>query len=357
MEAMAVNAFWANKKVLVTGHTGFKGGWLSLWLQQSGAEVRGYALPASTTPAFWQVCDLGSHVPGELADIADTAALTRAIQAFAPEIVLHLAAQSLVREGYRNPAQTYATNVMGTVNLLEAVRQSPGVRAVVVVTTDKCYENREWAWPYRENDALGGFDPYSNSKACVELICASYRDSFFRDSGVALATARAGNVIGGGDWSTERLLPDVLRAWQNGAEVVLRYPQATRPWQHVLEPLMGYLMLAEALHRDGNQHARAWNFGPDGNSVASVETVVNALAQLWPHPVRWRVDPAVQPHEARLLALDSSQARQWLGWQPRWSLGESLQRTLDWHIASQEGHDMYTFTRGQIANYQGQTHE
>lgn len=343
--------------MLLTGHTGFKGGWLAVWLQQLGADVRGYALPAVTTPALWDVAGLQACIPGDLADITDAAALNAAVQAFRPDIVLHLAAQPLVREAYRNPVQTYATNVMGTVNLLEAVRHCPSVRAVVVVTTDKCYENREWLWPYREQDALGGFDPYSNSKACVELVCASYRDSFLRESGAALATARAGNVIGGGDWSPDRLLPDIFRAWQNDEEVVLRYPQATRPWQHALEPLLGYLMLAQALFEDPERFAHAWNFGPDSNGVATVQTLVSELASLWPTPVRWRVDDQAQPHEAGLLALDSSKARQLLGWQPRWSLREALRRTLDWHLAWQDQQDMHTFTRTQIADYQGFTHE
>lgn len=222
-------AFWAGRRVLLTGHTGFKGGWLAVWLRQLGAELRGFALPAATTPSLWQVAQLQQQIPGDFADIRDASALARGLQDFQPELVLHLAAQPLVRESYRAPADTYATNVMGTLNLLEAVRGTPSVRAVLVVTTDKCYDNREWPWPYREQDALGGFDPYSSSKACVELLCASYRDSFLRSAGVALATARAGNVLGGGDWSAERLLPDIFRAWQDGEEVVLRYPPCDPP--------------------------------------------------------------------------------------------------------------------------------
>lgn len=357
METLALNTFWTGKKVFLTGHTGFKGGWLALWLRQLGAEVRGFALPADTTPALWSVAGLDRLIPGDLADICEGAALASALQAFEPDVVLHLAAQALVREAYRNPVQTYATNVMGTVNLLEAVRHCPSVRAVVVVTTDKCYENREWILPYREYDALGGFDPYSNSKACVELLCASYRNSFLQDAGVALATARAGNVIGGGDWSPERLVPDIFRAWQNDEEVVLRYPQATRPWQHALEPLMGYLMLARGLVEEGERHVGAWNFGPESGNVATVETIVGLLAEQWPTPVRWSAAPQAQPHEAGLLALDSSKAREELGWTPRWSLATSLERTLAWHLAWQNGQDMHTFTRKQIADYQGDTHE
>lgn len=357
METLALNAFWAGKKVFLTGHTGFKGGWLALWLQQLGADVRGYSLPAATTPALWNVAGLNREVAGYLADIRDAKALTEAVQAFQPDVVFHLAAQPLVREAYRTPAETYDINVMGTVNLLEAVRQCPGVRAVVVVTTDKCYENREWILPYREDDALGGFDPYSNSKACVELLCASYRSSFLQASDTALATARAGNVIGGGDWSPERLIPDILRAWQANEEVVLRYPHATRPWQHALEPLLGYLMLARALFEDGEKYASGWNFGPESGSVASVESIVGQLAELWPTPVRWSVDQRQQPHEAGLLALDSSKARLELGWAPRWSLATTLKRTLAWNLAWQNGENMHTFTCKQIAEYQGDTHE
>ncbi|WP_371877853.1 CDP-glucose 4,6-dehydratase [Pseudomonas chlororaphis] len=357
METLELNGFWSGKKVFLTGHTGFKGGWLALWLRELGADVRGFALPAATHPALWQAADLERLIDGDLADIRDLEAVTRALQDFQPEVVFHLAAQPLVREAYRTPVDTYATNVMGTVNLLEAVRRCPGVRSVVVITTDKCYENREWVLPYREYDALGGFDPYSNSKACVELLCASYRDSFLRAGGTALATARAGNVIGGGDWSPERLVPDIFRAWQQGEEVVLRYPEATRPWQHALEPLLGYLMLAKALFESPEQYVGAWNFGPDSDNVATVQTIVSQLAERWPGPARWSVAPQAQPHEAGLLALDSSKAREELGWTPRWSLATTLERTLAWHLAWQQGTDMHTFTRKQIADYQGDTHE
>ncbi|MFF7106911.1 CDP-glucose 4,6-dehydratase [Pseudomonas sichuanensis] len=358
MAAMALNpAFWAGRRVLLTGHTGFKGGWLAVWLRQLGAELRGFALPAATTPSLWQVAQLQQQVPGDIADIRDASALARALQDFQPELVLHLAAQPLVRESYRAPADTYATNVMGTLNLLEAVRATPSVRGVLVVTTDKCYENREWPWPYREQDALGGFDPYSSSKACVELLCASYRDSFLRSSGVALGTARAGNVLGGGDWSADRLLPDIFRAWQDGQEVTLRYPDATRPWQHVLDPLMGYLQLAQGLLTDAEQHAAAWNFGPDSAGLATVGEIVERLASRWPGEARWSIASDAQPHEAGLLALDSSKARQRLGWAPRWSLDDTLKHTLDWHLAWRAGRDMNIVTREQLAVHQGGTHE
>ncbi len=355
---MAVNAaFWAGRRVLLTGHTGFKGGWLALWLQELGAEVCGYALPAPAEPSLWQVAGLARRVPGTLADIRDAQRVAEVVAAFRPEIVLHLAAQALVRESYRAPAETYATNVMGTVNLLEAVRCCDSVRAVLVVTSDKCYENREWLWPYRESDNLGGHDPYSSSKACVELLCASWRESFLRESGIALATARAGNVIGGGDWSADRLLPDILRAWQAGRSLTLRYPQAVRPWQHVLEPLHGYLCLAQALVEQGEAVTSAWNFGPDNEGLVSVGELVERLAQHWPGQASWTVEAAEQPHEAGLLALDSSQARTRLGWRPRWTLQQAIERTLDWHQAWQTGEDMQTFSRAQIAAYQGEIHE
>lgn len=355
---MAVSAqFWAGRKVLLTGHSGFKGSWLALWLQQLGAEVQGLALPPATVPALWQVTGLEGLVASQWGDIREAEVVADLLQRFQPELVLHLAAQPLVRESYRNPVDTYSTNVMGTLQVLEAVRQYSSVRAVVVVTTDKCYENREWLWPYREQDALGGFDPYSSSKACVELLCASYRDSFLRERGVALATARAGNVIGGGDWSPERLLPDIFRAWQAGDTLTLRYPQATRPWQHVLEPLHGYLQLAQVLLEQGEAYACAWNFGPDSSNVASVQRVVSALAALWPGEARWCVDSQAQPHEAGLLALDSSQAQQRLGWSARWTLATTLERCVDWQLAWQSGRDMHLYSRAQIAAYQGESHE
>lgn len=355
---MAVSAaFWAGRRVFLTGHTGFKGGWLALWLQELGAEVYGYALPAATEPSLWQAVRLHEVVSGTPGDIRDAQLLSATVAAFRPEIVLHLAAQPLVRESYRTPAETYATNVMGTLNLLEAVRQCDSVRAVVVVTSDKCYENREWLWPYREQDSLGGHDPYSSSKACVELLCASWRESFLREAGIALATARAGNVLGGGDWSPDRLVPDILRAWQAGETLILRYPQAVRPWQHVLEPLHGYLSLAQTLLEQGEEAASAWNFGPDAEGLVSVGDLVACLARQWPGEAPWRIDAAMQPHEAGLLSLDSAKARAQLSWRPRWALQQALERTLDWHQAWQAGEDMQTFSRAQIAAYQGETHE
>lgn len=352
---MALNAdYWRGRRVLLTGHTGFKGGWLGLWLRSLGAEVMGYSLAPIEAPNLWQTASLSQVMDGRLADLRDVAALNETLQQFRPELVLHLAAQPLVRAAYRDPVETYSTNVMGTINLLEAVRQSSDVRAVLVVTTDKCYENREWDWPYRENDPMGGHDPYSSSKACVELICSSYRRSFLAERDVALATARAGNVVGGGDWSAERLVPDVFRAWQKGEEVVLRYPHATRPWQHVLEPLAGYLQLAEQLLEQRQKAAMAWNFGPGPDSVVSVEALVSQLADLWPGQAPWRTESGNQPHEAGMLSLDSTQARTRLGWKPRWDLRRSLEMTVRWQQAWLSGQDMKACSLDQIAQYQNE---
>ncbi len=349
---MALDDFWEGRRVFLTGHSGFKGGWLALWLNALGARVAGFSLPPVTCPSLYEVARVAECAVSQLADIRHPDALGQAMESFAPEVVFHLAAQPLVRESYRNPADTYATNVMGTVHLLEAVRRCPSVRAVVVVTTDKCYENHEWPWPYREQDSLGGHDPYSSSKACVELLCSAWRKSWLSEQDVALATARAGNVLGGGDWSAERLVPDILRAWQAGEPLTLRYPQATRPWQHVLDPLQGYLLLARSLVEHGAGFAGAWNFGPDPSGIVSVQRLVEQLARYWPEPVHWAMDEAEQPHEAGLLALDSSKARQRLGWLPRWTLEETLAKTLDWHLAWQRGQDMRQFSLEQIRAYQ-----
>jgi CDP-glucose 4,6-dehydratase len=353
LATMALNpSFWTGRRILVTGHTGFKGGWLTAWLSQLGAQVHGYAL-AAPTPSLWHAARLSDWAPGTLADIGDSGQIAAAVTAFQPSIVLHLAAQPLVRASYATPAETYATNVMGTVHLLEAVRHCPSVQAMVVITSDKCYDNQEWPWPYREQDALGGHDPYSSSKACVELLCASWRSSFFASSGMQVATARAGNVIGGGDWSPDRLVPDAFRAWDRGETLTLRYPHAIRPWQHVLDPLHGYLLLAQALVERGSEAATAWNFGPDTEGVASVAEVVGQLATLWPSPAPWHFDMETpQPHEAGLLTLDSAKARRLLGWRPRWTLAQTLERTVAWHSAWRAGADMQAITHAQIADFQ-----
>lgn len=342
---------WRGTRVLVTGHTGFKGGWLALMLAELGAEVHGYALDAPTRPSFFAECRvqrlLASHT---VADVRDGARLRTAVAAARPEVVFHLAAQPLVRRSYREPAETFAANVMGTVNLLQACAEVPGVRAVVNVTSDKCYENRERAEPYREDEAMGGFDPYSASKGCAELATAAWRRSFLAPKGVQVASARAGNVIGGGDWAEDRLVPDFLRAIDAGKELVLRAPAATRPWQHVLEPLTGYLTLAEALRGgDGARFACGWNFGPAAGEERTVRWVAEQLCLGLPG-ARWSVDPAAaaQPHEAHLLALDSAKARRELGWLPRWDAQQAIRRTLDWHRAWRRGEDMLAFSAAQM---------
>ena len=343
--------FWHGKSVFITGHTGFKGGWLSLWLAEMGAKVHGYAMAPPTEPSLFNVTGLGACLASHtVADIRDAETLTRAMQAASPDIVLHLAAQSLVRSSYSAPVQTYAINVMGTVNLLEAVRQTPSAKAVINVTTDKCYENREWVWPYRENEAMGGADPYSSSKACSELVTAAYRTSFF-GAGVALASVRAGNVIGGGDWATDRLIPDFLRALDAQRTLSIRSPQAIRPWQHVLEPLAGYLLLAETLYKQGIAFAEGWNFGPDENDAKPVGWIVDYLCGQV-SDARWQCDTAPQPHESNTLKLDSSKAKTRLGWQPRWNLPIALNKTLEWHNAWRSGADMTALSLKQILAYE-----
>ena len=350
---MAVNRnFWKGKRVFLTGHTGFKGGWLALWLLDMGAEVYGYALNPPTDPNIFTVCNLKQQLAGStIADIRDGTALMQAMGAVRPDIVIHLAAQPLVRYSYTAPIETYAVNVMGTVNLLEAVRHTNGVKAVVNVTTDKCYENREWVWPYRENEAMGGFDPYSSSKACSELVTAAYRNSFLEPAGIHLASARAGNVIGGGDWAADRLIPDFLKALDAQRTLTIRSPQATRPWQHVLEPIAGYLMLAQALYEEGEAFAAPWNFGPEDSDARPVQWIVEYLCGQVPG-ASWQCDASPQLHEANLLKLDSSKAKTKLGWKPRWNLQTALGMTLNWHNAWQQGEEMAPVSQAQIHHYE-----
>lgn len=345
-------AFWKGRRVLVTGHTGFKGSWLTLWLRSLGAHVTGFSLPPPTEPAMYELAQVGEGILSTIGDLRARDDVAKAMRAAAPEIVLHLAAQPLVRESYRSPLATYHVNVIGTAHVLEAARESPTVKSIVNVTTDKCYENREWTWGYRENDGLGGHDPYSSSKACSELVTSAYRASFFHDGGPALASARAGNVIGGGDWAADRLVPDVLRAFQSRKPVRLRHPEATRPWQHVLEPVHGYLLLAEKLFEEGQPWAEAWNFGPDDTDVWSVGAVVAALAEAWGEEAAWEVDGARHPHEAGILKLDTSKARCRLKWRPSWRLSEALSRTVEWHRAWIAGKDMRAVTIEQIRKYE-----
>jgi len=347
----STNTFFQGKKVFLTGHTGFKGGWLSLWLQSMGAEVHGYALNPPTEPNLFCVAEVGKGMASSvIADIRDADKLRVAMQAARPDIVFHLAAQPLVRYSYAQPAETYAVNVMGTVNLLEGVRATLDVKAVVNITTDKCYENREWVWGYRENEAMGGFDPYSSSKGCAELVSAAYRRSFLEPAGIALATARAGNVIGGGDWAADRLIPDFLRAMDSGEMLKIRSPRSTRPWQHVLEPLSGYLLLAERLYTEGANFAEAWNFGPADEDARPVQWILEHLAKIR-KGMNWQCDDTPQPHEAHYLKLDSSKAHGQLGWQPKWRLEMALNKTVAWHQAWRDRENMHTTTLAQIADY------
>lgn len=348
--------FWSGKRVLLTGHTGFKGSWLSLWLQGLGVELAGYALKPPTDPSLFVLARVGAGMRSTIGDVRDRTGLASMVADFRPEIVIHMAAQPLVRLSYHEPVETYATNVMGTVHLLDAVRQVGGVRAIVNVTSDKCYENREWVWGYRENEPMGGFDPYSNSKGCAELVTAAFRSSFFHpdryaDHGVALASARAGNVIGGGDWASDRLVPDVMNAFMAGRPVDIRNPGAIRPWQHVLEPLHGYLLLAEKLWADGPAHAEGWNFGPQDADAQPVQWMVERLAQRWGETARWTRDQANHPHEANYLKLDCSKARAVLGWKPYWDIGRTLDEIVSWYKAFAADEDMAAVTREQIFNY------
>lgn len=348
--------FWHGRRVFLTGHTGFKGGWLSLWLHRLGARVTGYAMPPPTTPNLFTVARVGDVLENSvIADIRDLPRLQQAMTAARPEIVIHMAAQPLVRASYADPVATYSTNVMGTINVLEAARHTPGVGAVLNVTTDKCYDNREWVWGYREDEPMGGRDPYSSSKACAELVSAAYRASYFGAHGhrpVALATARAGNVIGGGDWAADRLVPDILAAFASGRAVSIRNPAATRPWQHVLEPLGGYLQLAERLVLDGASHAEAWNFGPRDDDVQPVAWIADTLARMWGADARWTQDPASHPHEAASLKLDISKARKRLRWHPALDLAKALELAVDWVRAMHRGADMHHHTLAQIQDYQ-----
>ncbi len=345
-------AFWQGKRVLLTGHTGFKGSWLSLWLQSMGAVVRGISLDLPTNPALFTVAQVAQGMDHQVADIRDFEAIKPLFVSFKPEIVIHMAAQSLVRLSYKQPIETYATNVMGTLHVLEAARHAGSVRAIVNITTDKCYDNKEWVWGYREDEPMGGHDPYSSSKGCVELLSSAYRKSFFKDAGIAMATARAGNVIGGGDWALDRLVPDILKALEQQQPVQIRNPHAIRPWQHVLEPLSGYLMLAERLHQHGQQHAEGWNFGPRDEDAKPVQWIVERLCHAWGSGATWGVQLGDHPHEAHFLKLDISKARQRLQWEPRWSLQTTLGYITQWHQAWLVGQDMRAICLQQINSYQ-----
>lgn len=347
---------WQGKRVFLTGHTGFKGGWLALWLSKLGADVRGYALAPSTEPNLFTVARVGAVVDDIRGDIRNAVALESALRDFAPEVVFHLAAQPLVRLSYDDPILTYETNVIGTARVLDAIRRTPTVRAVVVITTDKCYENKEWVWPYRETDRLGGHDPYSNSKACSELVVSAYRSSFFSPAlydqhGLAIASARAGNVIGGGDWAEDRLVPDTMRAFAAKEVLTIRNPHAVRPWQHVLEPLAGYLTLAQRLFESGMQYGDAWNFGPEYSDALPVEWIVRELAADWDGDVQWQVDDRAHPYEAQILKLDCSKALHALGWRPSLRLKQALLLTADWYRRWNAGEDARAITNEQIEKF------
>ena len=340
---------YKNKTVLVSGHTGFKGSWLCLWLQKMGATVVGYSLEAPTSPSHIDLLNL--NIISIIGDIGDLDKLNNVFQQYKPDIVFHLAAQSLVRPSYKNPIETYETNVMGTVNLLEASRHCGSVKVVVNITSDKCYENLETDRGYRENDRMGGHDPYSSSKACAELVSAAYRLSFLTNDDIAMATARAGNVIGGGDWACDRLVPDTLRALEKRQSVQVRNPNAVRPWQHVLEPLSGYLLLAEKLYLEGHEFADGWNFGPNDDDARSVRWVVEHLCESWGIGTLWTNQPGDHPHEANYLKLDISKARKYLNWAPRLSLKDALSQVIEWHKASLHDEDMQLKSLEQIRRY------
>lgn len=349
-------SFWAGKTVFLTGHTGFKGGWLSLWLQALGAKVVGYSLPPPTNPSLFEVARVAEGMTSIEGDIRDLARLAAAMAKHQPEIVIHMAAQPLVRYSYQNPVETYSTNVMGTVNLLEAVRQAGSVKAVVNITSDKCYDNREWIWGYRENEPMGGYDPYSSSKGCAELVTSAYRNSYFNPKefdrhGVALASVRAGNVIGGGDWAEDRLIPDFMRAITQGQPVHIRNPHAIRPWQHVLEPLAGYLLLAQKLWEEGAAYGEGWNFGPNDEDAKPVQWIVAQLTKAWGEGASWVLDGGDHPHEAHYLKLDCSKAKARLDWHPRWDLARTMEKIIEWHKAMDQEENMKAKTLEQISQF------
>ena len=356
LEVIMVNSeFWRGKKVYITGHTGFKGSWLSLWLANMGAIVKGYSLAPPTQPNLFEVANVASKVNSEIGDICNYNQLSKSMIDFSPDILIHMAAQPLVRLSYAEPLGTYETNVMGTAKVLEAARSCPNLRAIVSVTTDKCYENREWVWGYREDEAMGGYDPYSSSKGCAELVTSAYRRSFMEEKGLGLASARAGNVIGGGDWAADRLIPDILRAFENSAPVVVRNPAATRPWQHVLEPLAGYLVLAERLYENPSVYAEGWNFGPTESDAKPVEWILNQMVDKWPD-ASWELDDNAHPHEAGYLKLDISKAKSRLDWQPTWNLEKTLNKIIFWHQAWLNEENMQLACLNEINDYMRDMH-
>lgn len=342
--------FWKNKKVFLTGHTGFKGSWLSLWLHSLGASVKGYALDAPTMPSLFYEARVSDIVESQIADIRDLDTLQQSISEFNPDIIIHMAAQPLVRYSYDNPIETYQVNVMGTVNILEVSRSCSNLKAIVNITTDKCYENDNRTFGYKENDPMGGYDPYSSSKGCAELVASSYRRSFLQDQGIGLASVRAGNVIGGGDFATDRLIPDILRAFEKTQPVIIRNPKATRPWQHVLEPLSGYLTLAEKLYNEPKMYASGWNFGPEENDIKPVDWIVEHMTMHW-EGSSWQLDKDSHPHEANFLQLDITKAKTQLHWKPLWNLDYTLERIIKWHKHWLNKKDMQDICLQEIKDY------
>lgn len=345
-------AFWKGKKVFLTGHTGFKGSWLSLWLQKMGANVRGFSLDQPTNPSLFFEARVAENMVSEVGDIRDIDHLTRTLKKFNPDILIHMAAQPLVRYSYDNPLETYATNVMGTANVLEAARICHNLRALVSVTTDKCYENKEWEWGYRENESMGGHDPYSSSKGCAELVISAYRRSFFHtNESASIASARAGNVIGGGDWASDRLIPDILRAFEKNEKVIIRNPSSTRPWQHVLEPLSGYLILTQALFESGDEFAGGWNFGPRDEDCRPVSWILDRMVKSWGNGASWELDKNENPHEAGFLKLDCSKAARRLKWRPKWTLNYTLEQIVSWHQVWLQGGNVKDCCLNEINRY------
>jgi CDP-glucose 4,6-dehydratase len=358
MESLEINkgkvdpSFWKGKKVFLTGHTGFKGSWLSLLLQSMGVIVKGYSLEINTKPALFELASVSEGMESEIGDIRNLEQLTESMIGFSPDILIHMAAQPLVRLSYQQPVDTYTTNVIGTVNVLEAARKCPDLKSIVSVTTDKCYENKEWEWGYRENESMGGHDPYSSSKGCAELVTSAYRQSFFSSENTAsLASARAGNVIGGGDWAEDRLIPDILRAFEKSESVVIRNPLSTRPWQHVLEPLSGYLVLAQELYLNGNDFAEGWNFGPKDEDCKPVSWILDKMVANWGYGSSWELDKNNNPHEAGFLKLDCSKAANRLNWVPKWNIETAIKTTVDWNKAFLKSKNMREFTEIQILKY------
>lgn len=348
---MRINpSFWKGKRVFLTGHTGFKGSWLSLWLVELGAIVKGYALNPPTKPSLFEQTKVGGKIESEIGDIRDFKQLKMSLVNFNPDILIHMAAQPLVRQSYKDPLETYETNVMGTAKVLEAARSCQNLKAIVNVTTDKCYENKEWVWGYREDEPLGGYDPYSSSKGCAELVTSAYRRSFLAEQGIGLASARAGNVIGGGDWAEDRLVPDILRAFENNKPVIIRNPASTRPWQHVLEPLSGYLILAQNLYQKPQEFAEAWNFGPYEDDAKRVDWILNYMVEKW-SGASWALDKNAQPHEAGYLKLDISKAKTRLNWHPSWRLNHTLSKIIDWHQGWLNKEDMHIACLNEINEF------